>query len=290
MRNIDADERLLPCARRELEKLLAAPCYLGHYVKLRMKRGFTAYWEMRLFRNDPEIRFRNVIHENIWPALKRRMRATGERVGYSELILEHDGYEGDQSRKHERNLPLLLRALEVEPERVYCWYHVGRIHREQARFAEALAALERGIELVRAKRVSEGQDSLVFAERLRLGLEQDEPGLAALAREARRLFPTQAYLLWLEGQLLLRERDIDEAAQRFLLLLRGPPDDALNESLGYDQRLFSAWPLAGLATCRFQQGRYAEAHELFAQAAAADPTELERDLCESLARRSQTRS
>jgi class 3 adenylate cyclase len=66
------------------------------------------------------------------------------------------------------------------------------------------------------------------------------------------------------------------------------------ETRGVKEDAVACIEMAIVATCGFQQGRYADAHELFAQAAAADSTELEyqvkRDLCERLARRSQTRS
>ena len=65
-----------------------------------------------------------------------------------------------------------------------------------------------------------------------------------------------------------------------------PAFRALDTSLGYDRRLFTAWPAAGLATCLFQQGRHAEARDWFGRAEADDPGELEyrvkRRLCASL--------
>jgi tetratricopeptide (TPR) repeat protein len=280
---IDADERARPCDRATLERQLRKWWHVGHYVMLYPKRGYTPYREMRLFRNAPDIRFEGVIHENIWPALHRH----GGRIGYSNLALDHEGYETEQERKHARNLPLLLRALEVDPKRVYCWYHLGRIYRELGRIAQAREALQRAVELARAKVWAEGEDSLAYCELIMLGLEHGDPALAGLVAEARRRFPRQPYLIWLECRLRLRERDIGKAARLCRRLLEGDAGGWRPHGLGYDARLFNAWPEAGLATCLFQEGRYAESRGWFAQAERSDPDELEyrikRQLCERLA-------
>lgn len=279
---IDADERVRPCDRAALERQLRRRWHVGHYVMLHPKRGYTAYREMRLFRNAPAIRFEGVIHENIWPALHRH----GGRIGHSNLALDHEGYETEQERKHARNLPLLLRALEIDPKRVYCWYHLGRIYRELGRIEEAREALRRGVDLARAKPLPEGEDSLAYCELIILGFEHGDPALAALVAEARRRFPRQPYLLWLECRLRLRERDTETAARLCRRLLEGEGGGWRPHGLGYDARLFDAWPAAGLATCLFQEGRYAESRGWFARAERGDPDELEyrikRQLCERL--------
>jgi tetratricopeptide (TPR) repeat protein len=241
---------------------------------------------MRLFRNHPEIRFEGVIHENIWPALQRYMQARSSQVGYSNLVLDHEGYEGDQEAKHWRNLPLLLRALEADPARVYCWYHLGCIYRELGRLEEAQEALRRGIAVIRAKGWTEIQDSLCYIELIKLDLERDDRTVADLLDEARRLFPDHALLVWFEAQLRLREYRPEEAAQLFQWLLDRGEREPTGPDLGYDQRLFTSRPAAGLATCLFQQGRYAESRDWFQRAEAGAPDELEyrvkRHLCERL--------
>jgi tetratricopeptide (TPR) repeat protein len=283
---IDADERVRPLARPALERLLRKRRYAGCYVRLHPHRCHTAYWEMRLFRNHPQLRFEGVIHENIWPALNRYMAQYGGGIGYSDLVLDHEGYEIDQERKCDRNLPLLLQALETDPERVYCWYHLGRTYRELGRIGDAREALWRAIAVVRAKPWTEGQDSLAYVELVRIGLEHDDGSIGDLLAEARRRFPEQAYLVWLEGRLRLRQRRPEEAARLFEWLLRRK-QDRYPDGLSYDRRLFTAWPFAGLATSLFQQGRYQESRLWFQRAEAADPSELEyrtkRQLCEHLA-------
>ena len=85
-------------------------------VLLYARPGLTPYWEMRLFRNDPAIRFRGVMHENIWPGIEAYRARRGGHVGKSPLVIDHRGYEGDQQPKHWRNPPLLARALREDLE------------------------------------------------------------------------------------------------------------------------------------------------------------------------------
>jgi len=88
-----------------------------------------------------------------------------------------------------------------------------------------------------------------------------------------------------EGLVCSLERP-EEAAQLFQSLLDRGKREPTGPDLGYEQRLFTSWPAAGLATCLFQQGRYAESRDWFGRAEAGAPDELEyrvkRHLCERL--------
>ena len=60
-------------------------------------------------------------------------------------ICIHPGYDGDQTAKHARNLPLLERATRKEPGRVYYWHHLAETLAALGRPAEALEAAARGL-------------------------------------------------------------------------------------------------------------------------------------------------
>jgi glycosyltransferase involved in cell wall biosynthesis len=104
---IDADEavRPVPDARRRLEAMLNGRRTVGAYVQLQSKSGYTPYWEIRIFRNAPGVRFEGIIHETIWPALRAYQVMRLGKFDYSDLVLEHLGYEGPQDHKHARNQP-----------------------------------------------------------------------------------------------------------------------------------------------------------------------------------------
>src|SRR5947209_16564707 len=113
---IDADERLRPIGRDRVEQLLGDADEAAFRLLLHPAPGWTGYREYRLWRNDPRIRFRGVIHEKVRPAILRVAELEGRPVGDADLRLDHVGYVGDQARKHRRNLPLLRRELAMRPE------------------------------------------------------------------------------------------------------------------------------------------------------------------------------
>ena len=278
---IDADERVRPASREALARLLSDAALGGCFVRLVAKAGNLPYREMRLFRLDPAVRFEGVIHENIWPALHRHLEATGRGLGQSDLMLDHVGYEGDQTRKHNRNLPLLLRALEHDPQHTYCWYHLGPIRRA----AGARSAFFAGIDAVRAGGRALDQDSLVFVELADLELAEGRDP-APIVRELLERFPWHALGLWWRAQLALGDGRHAEAEADLRTLLAWPAS-AENSFLGYDPRLFGVLPCEGIAACRWAADHHAEAAYWFDRALALEPDRLEyrvkRDLCRRLA-------
>ena len=78
-------------------------------------------------------------------------REDGLEIGFCELVLRHVGYEADQRHKIARNVPLLRAYLEREPERVYCWWHLGDMLELAGDKAGAVEAWERGLGLARAQ-------------------------------------------------------------------------------------------------------------------------------------------
>ncbi len=279
--SIDADERLRPPADAGFAAALADPQAIGLYVLLQPQAGHTPYRDLRLFRRAPDIRFTGIIHENVWPALQRRLEQGGCRIGSSGLALDHLGYDGDQTRKHLRDLPLLRRALAEDPDHVYCWFHLGRVHAGQGEPAQADAAWRAGVAAVRRRGVRRASDSLVYLELIRAALAAgEEPG--DLLAEAAARFPANAALHWLRGQSDLRAGRIADAIAAFERLRRWPEHRDL--AIAYDRRLFGAGAHAALGTCHFRVGRFADAEREFAAAAALEPASLEHRLKQALCR------
>jgi glycosyltransferase involved in cell wall biosynthesis len=284
---IDADERVRPASREALAQLLADPRLGGCFVRLAAKAEQLPYREMRLFRLDPSVRFEGVIHENIWPSLHRYLEATGRGLAESALVLDHVGYDGDQTHKHRRNLPLLLKALERDPQHTYCWYHLGTIRRALGDAEGARAAFLAGIDAVRGRGPALDQDSLVFVELADLDLAEGRDP-APLVAELLERFPDHAHALWLRAQLAIRDGRHEAAEADFLALVAWPESPAAQATfLGYDPRLFGVLAFEGIAACRWAAGDHDEAATWFAKALAAEPDQLEyrikRDLCRKLA-------
>ena len=180
---IDADERAGPYDRRLLASDLADPSLCAVTVRFYPQTGFTAYAEHRLFRRDPRIRFRSAIHETIVPAIDRLLAAGEGQVGASQFTIDHLGYDGDQSAKYERNLPLLLKQVQADPDRLYLWWHLGTVYHGLGRLAEAEAAWREGVRVARGNSVRGPEEALCFIELAKLRLLRGEDALA-LIREA----------------------------------------------------------------------------------------------------------
>jgi tetratricopeptide (TPR) repeat protein len=289
---IDADERLRPCDRAELRTRLADPSHVGFWVQLYPQPGFTAYPEMRLFRNDPRIRFRGVIHEDIWPGIQAYRAACGGRVGRSGLVLDHVGYDGDQRPKHLRNLPLLQKAVREDPSRVFHWCHLASAHLALGETESAEEAWKTALEVVRKKRPVQVADSLPYIGLVQWwggrGLEVEQLVTEGVAR-----FPKNLQLRWLQGVTLMRGARFTDAVPVFEGLLAAAESGDFDH-MSYDARLLDLLPHEALATCHFKLGDYAASRRHFERAARLAPDTLEyrvkRDLCALLEREGSRRT
>lgn len=142
---IDADEHLVDGDRALLEAAWRAhPDSLCLLLLLRGHSGFTPYREHRLWRNGLGIRFEGAIHEEVCSDIEALVDAGVGTRDTVDLVLDHDGYEGDQMAKHRRNLPLLRKEVERIPDRVFLWFHMGLILRDLGDRAGAVDAWRRG--------------------------------------------------------------------------------------------------------------------------------------------------
>jgi tetratricopeptide (TPR) repeat protein len=283
---IDADERVRPYPRADLEDELAAPELAGCTVMLHARTGYTAYREMRLFRNDPQIRFEGLMHETIWPGISRFLDERGGEIGASGLVIDHVGYDGPQDHKHERNLPLLEKALAEDPDHVYCWYHLGMVYLGLGRPESARQAWRSGIGAVRRKQRRWASDCLPFVELIHHLLAAGEEA-ADLIEEGRRLFPDEQQLAWLEGHGQMAAGRLEEAVETFTELLRDREAGKVGSDIGHDTRQFTSSTYAAIGACSLRLGRFDDGRRYFALAEKHEPGNLEyrtkRILCEHLA-------
>ena len=286
---IDADEHVRPASASRLREQLSSPAHVAYYVLLHSRPGLTAYWEMRLFRNDPRVRFGGVIHENIWPALAAYRADRGGRIGRSELVLDHEGYEGDQSAKHRRNLPLLKKRLRADPTAVYSWCHLAGIYAATGKLRLAERAWTRALEVVRAKPYRQPEDCLPYVGLIERGLRRGR-AVEDLLEEALVKFPRNLYLQYLYGKALMRAGRFAEAIPVFERLRRSGEAGDYDHSFAYDVRLLDVIPYESLAACHFKLGHYAESRRYYELAAACDPGKLEYRVKQALCARLEPRS
>jgi tetratricopeptide (TPR) repeat protein len=264
---IDADERLDPVERSTVERLLVDAPEVAFRILLRPDSLSTPYREYRIWRHDPRIRFEGVIHEKVVPAIQRVSEQDGRPIGVCDLLLTHVGYEGDQTHKHRRNLPLLRRQLEVEPDNLFNLHHLARVLEGLGEEAEAEQVLERAVEIGRTKRPGDPLGSLSIADLIRLRhLRGDE--VAELLVEARGRFPGNQLIAFLEGRYLIDNARYEEALARFRELLAVDVSALPDAGPAYDARIFGSLSYDACGVCLFKLGRHAEAAEAWAAAAA----------------------
>jgi glycosyltransferase involved in cell wall biosynthesis len=254
---IDADERVRCDDRGALRSALGERGGIAASVRFHPRTGFTAYREYRLYRRDPRLRFQGRVHETMLPEVHRLVAAEGATVLDCDLTIDHVGYDGPQTHKAERYLPLLRQATEADPERVYLWWHLGCIHRELGQVDEAEAYWRHGLALVRAKGRRDSSDCLCHVELIKLDLARGGDA-AELIDEGRRLRPDHHLLQWLEAHSLMRRERFKDATALFAGLAVIDPDRLIAEN-SYDKRIFGAGAAERAADCAFRAGDYAEA-------------------------------
>ncbi len=270
---IDADERLRPRNQSAARQLLSEGG-VGFTVDLHPRSGWTAYREYRLWRNEPSIRFRGVIHETVLDNLRVAAEGDLANIPRSGLVIDHIGYDGSLVEKFRRNLPLLQQALAVDPDRVFLWHDYGCALAGLGRHAEAERAWGEAIVRSRSSEPSHPPAGHVLsylsliARRQDLGQQCDELLDEALAR-----FPEDRALAWWQGRRLLDRGGCEEAVATFENLVATDPESLDGADIAYPDQLFGTWALEGLAVALFRLGRSLEAGACFEQLArsASEP-------------------
>ncbi len=278
---IDADERVT--ATGDLREALAEPSWIAARVPFRAASRLTPYLEHRLFRNRPEIRFRGAIHETILPDIRALVAGGGLSVGEAPLEIEHLGYEGDLTAKHRRNLPLLRRAVEEDPARLYLWHELGEAELGLGDSAAARAAWDRGLEIAAGSPPAAGEARLL-ARRIELALEEGNDPVALISRAESR-HADDPLVLWAAARYLVGQCRYPQARRRLERLLAFGPAGPPPGELGYDLGLFRELPLAMLGVCHLQEGDPATAADLLRRAEAFAPDNAEIRLKRELAER-----
>jgi glycosyltransferase involved in cell wall biosynthesis len=267
---IDADERLAPVSRGEVEALLSGAREVAFRLLLRPLAGSTPYREYRLWRNDPRIRFRSAIHEKVVPAIHAVSAMDRRPIGTCDLLLNHVGYEGDQTRKHLRNLPLLRRQVRAEPENLFVWHHLARVLDGLGQHRASEEVLLHALDISRAKPTVDECGVLSYSELISMRMLRGED-VGDLIAEARRYYPFNYVRIGQEARMLVAGGRPAEALVNFDLLLAADRASLPDAGPSYDERLFGEAAHEGRGLCLFRLGRYAEAAAAYGRAAECAP-------------------
>jgi glycosyltransferase involved in cell wall biosynthesis len=285
--SIDADERLHPISSSQIKFFLKDSSKIAHRVLMHPMTGWTGNWVVRLFRNDPRIRFKGIFHESLWENLQSVISTDNKTIGYSDLVLDHLGYDNDQSQKHIRNLPFLLKEIERDPNREHIWSHLGLVYDALGENDLAEKAWNQSIEIVRKKGGGHIYGYIYFIEwRLRHG----KP-VTKMLNEVMAYSPDNPYLYWLKGRILMDATLYNEAIPLFeRLILWGKKRDFNRLSMSYPTDIFHVKAYDSLATCHFRLGDYSQSQRYFRLAEKYAPEEaaykVKKELCRALGRNS----
>lgn len=268
---IDADEVLAPVDRPDAEDILTDdPAAVALTVGWRGRPGTTPAREVRLWRNRPDIRFRGRIHENVMADLGVILEGGSTRIGSTRLLIEHDGYEGDQSAKFARDLPLLDAEIRDGDDRPYLHHHRGRILWALGREREATDAWGRGADLAMGTGRHRAEDGGCHAALVGTAAAGDD--LLPVAVEALEAFDF-GFVAW-ECLQFGERAGVDDLVLRCAdRLIAGPRSEDLD--VGVDPRIWDEWPFAARGRVRLRHGDARGALADFDRARRADPSNAE---------------
>jgi tetratricopeptide (TPR) repeat protein len=272
---IDADERLSPGSSIPLREAVGDNAALALKVRFRPGVNFTRYHEIRLFRRDPRIRFSGAIHETIIPAIHAVAREDGRLIKDCAVEIDHVGYEGDLTGKFRRNIPLLEKAVETQPGRVYLWVDLARSNYGLGRMEEARKACRHAIELAGAADDSKDfhDGALAWQCLVSMTLESDPQEAAALAEAACRLYPGDPALRLARANGLYAAGGAEGIVPLLDSLLAIDAESFFDPMTAYDRRIFGEWAASLKGAVLARAGRRAEAAEAFRAAAAFNPAD-----------------
>lgn len=266
---IDADECLRIDEGLSLRSQLAVNDWAGAMVRFRPKSGYTRYWEHRLFRRDPSIRFEGKIHESHVRSVTDFASRHGLLIGRAGVSLDHYGYDGDQSHKHPRNLPLLQESIETTPSRIYYWYHLAETLSELGRPLQALETGERGLRIA-ASAASEkhAADTNLLAQTVaRLRMEMGQVP-SDVIEDALQRFPQDHAMAFLKARWLVNSGSPRAALPILDRLLAIDPDNMEPGMMAFDERIFGSLAIELKAAALVRLGDVAAAGMLLRRAAA----------------------
>ncbi|MGZ4883636.1 MAG: tetratricopeptide repeat-containing glycosyltransferase family 2 protein [Halobacteriota archaeon] len=269
---IDADERLEVPDRDVWNDVRTDTRKAAWKLRFYPRVGWTPYSELRLFRNDSRIRFRGVIHERVYDDVEAVCHSDGCEIGSCEIILRHFGYENDQRPKLPRNIPMLRAYVSHDPERVYCWWHLGDTLQLSGDEEGAIEAWRKGIQVARSqvRQSYPVSNSLPYLSLILLLQSRGIP-VDDLLHEALSLFPQHLFLQWVSCKLALERGHGERVRAQLERLAAIDADSFYDPEVSYKKTLFAHACRESLALCHFRASRFKEAAYWFRQAARAAP-------------------
>jgi tetratricopeptide (TPR) repeat protein len=269
---LDADDRIDEPNRQKLRRLFESLdlSYAGFDMKCRCVGAFpgdveTVVDHVRLFRNDPRVRWEHRVHEQVLGALRR----TNAQVHFCDVEIRHVGYTNPElkRRKLQRDLRLLLMEHTEHADHPFTLFNLASSYLELGQPAEALSFIERSLQK------SDPADSIVrklygMLARAQRALRQPTKAFAACT-EGRKYYPDDPELLLVEAWVREDVNDLEGAELCLRRLVEGqePGDHFASVASGLRGHLGRH----SLAHVLLKRKRYAEAEAQWRTALTENP-------------------
>ncbi len=149
---IDADEELTPESATMLREAVMRPQFGGYTLEIRNRvKGedeVFIHYPVRLFRNDPRVRFVGSIHEQMVQGL---LDLQWRIADLPSVTLIHHGYSAEmiaERDKVNRTVTLLKKEIERNPDFSFNWFNLANAYYTERDYAHAADAAENAVNLL----------------------------------------------------------------------------------------------------------------------------------------------
>jgi tetratricopeptide (TPR) repeat protein len=210
---LDADDRIDEPNRHKLRELFARlgddhVAYIMAYLALRemgQDKNSVAH-HAKLFRNDPRIRWRYRVHEQILPAIEE----AGGRAVSTDIVIHHLGYQDPETVRHKlaRNLRLLKLEDADHPGDSLTQFNLGRTVMRLGQLETSLPHLRQAIDKLPVTAAFLTRTAYALSIEALCRLKKSREAME-ICREGRTRFPLDPELLLAEALVL---RDLGDRA------------------------------------------------------------------------------
>lgn len=163
----------------------------------------------RLFPNSPDYRYEGIVHEQL--TYKDKPLEVIQSTG---VILHHDGYretEIQKKQKVERNLLLLRKQLELDPNSIYVKFQIGQTYYVNGKYEEAIQCFDRTLQMASEQGSLPSYMSTVFLSYgyCLMNLREFD-FLDNLIQDAIEFYPDFTDLYFLYGVSLIERKDVQK--------------------------------------------------------------------------------
>ncbi len=211
--HLDADETLEETSAGKIRPLISTTDSDALIVSVRNyhpPQDMVKYLDsgqIRLFRNRPEYRYRNAIHEQITFSIEEN----GGSIKDAPLLIHHFGYQTGNAQKAERNRILLEKKVQENPEDGYLQFKLGETYKALQLNEKAKTCFLKALSANEPKLSSEILDS-IYLRLSQLELSEDNyQQSVAYGRKSLAINPDNAVSLYIISIGFLYTGRVDEA-------------------------------------------------------------------------------